>query len=278
MAETATQERYVETQLNYLRPNTTDSIYYTSDPKRGHLPLETRNVRIYDARPDRELYRLHDQGFQLIDAPTTVKDFRDRPAAAAVFLPEIERQVADALGAAKAVASGQWVHRFSDRAAEFGAAGTTYTARYIHIDYSNESGPSTARQLLGNDPEAERWMAGRFVILNTWRCLSPPPQDSSLALCEAGSVAAKDLIPSHVVVGPPGAERKLGTNMVEANPDHRWRYFSDMTRDELLIFRGYDSDPAHSRRIPHTAFDNPNVGPDAPPRESVDIRVAVFFG
>ena len=47
-------------------------------------------------------------------------------------------------------------------------------------------------------------------------------------------------------------------------------------RDELLMFRGYDSDPARFRRAPHTAFDDPSAV-DAPPRESIDIRCVAFF-
>ena len=65
--------------------------------------------------------------------------------------------------------------------------------------------------------------------------------------------------------------------MVAINPAHRWVYFPDLHRDELLLFRGYDSDPARSRRVPHTAFDDPSGGDDAPPRESIDIRCVAFF-
>ena len=70
---------------------------------------------------------------------------------------------------------------------------------------------------------------------------------------------------------------RVQTNMVAFNPGHRWVYYSDMRRDELLMFRGYDSDPARSRRVPHTAFDDPSAGDDAPPRESIDIRCVAFF-
>jgi hypothetical protein len=50
-----------------------------------------------------------------------------------------------------------------------------------------------------------------------------------------------------------------------------------MRRDELLLFRGYDSDAARGRRVPHTAFDDPTAGDDAPARESIDIRCVAFF-
>lgn len=270
--------RFVEAPINYLREGTPDSIYYTNTPERSHLPLRTEVMRIEDVRPIAGDITLERHGVQLIHAATAVTDFRDREVAARIHLPELEQALLAQFGATKAVLSPFWVHRLNDRAPDFGAPGTTYPGRYAHVDYSDESGPTTARMMLGDHPDADRLMAGRFMVLNLWRALSPPPQDCPLCLCDAASVAAEDLIPSHVAIGPPGQERKLSTNMVQHNPAHRWIYFSGMTRNELLVFRGYDSDPDHFRRVPHTAFDDPSAGADAPPRESIDIRAAVFFG
>lgn len=271
--------RIVEAQINYLAPNTPDSVWYSHDSWRSHMPLDPHMMPIEDVRGFRDRVSLDREGVFLADTPTSVKDFLDRDAAARVYLPELEEAVKAVTGAHKVVVGRGWVHRRSDRSPAFEEDGTTYPGRYAHVDYSDNSGPMTARMMLGDDPAAEALMRGRFMLINLWRALSEPPQDTPLCVCDATTVAAEDLVVSHVVLGPNSERRmKLETNMVQHNPGHRWVYYSGMRRDELLMFRGYDSDPARFRRVPHTAFDDPSAGPDAPPRESVDIRCVAFFG
>ena len=275
---TQARPRIVRAQINYLRENTPDSIWYSSESWRSHLPLRTQAMAIEDVRPIRSQLTLDREGIMLAEAPCGVKDFLDREAAAKVYLPELEEVVRHVTGARKVVIGRGWVHRHSDRSNRFGEDGTTYPGRYAHIDYSDNTGPTSARQMLADAPQTDQLMAGRFAIFNLWRAISPPPQDCPLCVADATTVAAEDLIVSHAVLGMgPGREFKLETNMVQHNPAHRWVYFSDMTRHELLIFRGYDSDPARFRRVPHTAFDDPSAGPDAPPRESIDIRCVCFY-
>lgn len=270
--------RVVRALINYLEDETPDSIWYAAESWRSHMPLRMETMDIEDARPIRDQFSLDRQGIFLADAPCAVKDFNDREAAAKVYLPELEELVKSVTGARKVVVGRGWVHRHSDRSERFGEEGTTYPGRYAHVDYSDESGPMTARQMLGDDPEADELMKGRFAIFNLWRALSPPPQDCPLCMADATTVAPEDLVISHVVLSQgQGAELKVQTNMAAYNPRHRWVYFSGMRREELLIFRGYDSDPARFMRVPHTAFDDPSAGPDAPPRESVDIRCVAFF-
>lgn len=269
--------RTVQALINYLEDDTPDSIWYASDSWRSHMPLRMETMTIEDARPARDRFSLDREGIFLADAPTAVKDFRDREAAWPIYAAELEAAVKAATGARKVVVSRNWVHRHSDRSKRFGEPGTTYPGRYAHIDYSDQSGPEAARQWLGDDPGAEALFKGRFAIFNLWRVLSEPPQDCPLCVADVTTVEAKDLVVSHIVLGPPEREMRIQTNMVTFNPGHRWVYFSDMRRDELLMFRGYDSDPARSRQAPHTAFDDPDVGEGAPPRESIDIRCVAFF-
>jgi hypothetical protein len=276
-AQSRPARRTVRALVNYLEDGVSDSVWYAQDSWRSHMPLRMETMEIEDVRPVRDRLSLDREGIVLVDAPCSVKDFRDREAASQAYLPELEEQVRAATGARRVVISKNWVHRHSDRSERFGEAGTTYPGRYAHIDYSDESGPAAARQWLGEDPDAEALFKGRFAIFNLWRPLSEPPQDCPLCMADATSVAARDLAVSHIVIGPPDREMRIQTNMVVHNPAHRWVYFPDMHRDELLIFRGYDSDPDKSRRVPHTAFDDPSAGEDAPPRESIDIRCVAFF-
>ena len=51
-----------------------------------------------------------------------------------------------------------------------------------------------------------------------------------------------------------------------------------MQRNEAMLIKSYDSaEDGTARFTPHTAFMDPNTGPDAPPRQSIESRLFVFF-
>jgi hypothetical protein len=50
-----------------------------------------------------------------------------------------------------------------------------------------------------------------------------------------------------------------------------------MTRDEVLIFKTNDSDPAAPHCVPHVAFDNQDCPASAPPRASIEMRAIAYW-
>ena len=58
-----------------------------------------------------------------------------------------------------------------------------------------------------------------------------------------------------------------------------WReqIFSDMTPDEVLVFKRWDTDAGKARYVPHTAFTDPSVGSDSEPRASVEMRTLAYW-
>ncbi len=50
-----------------------------------------------------------------------------------------------------------------------------------------------------------------------------------------------------------------------------------MRCNEVLIFKGHVTAPGKVRFVPHTAFDLPDTPADAPPRQSIELRVIAFF-
>jgi hypothetical protein len=51
-----------------------------------------------------------------------------------------------------------------------------------------------------------------------------------------------------------------------------------MQRGELLVFKTFDSQKdGRARWTAHAAFDDPTSPPDAPPRESIEVRSLAFF-
>jgi hypothetical protein len=67
--------------------------------------------------------------------------------------------------------------------------------------------------------------------------------------------------------------------VVRYNPRHRWSYFSNMTREEALVFKTNDSDPGQPHNVPHTAFNDPTCPAGVTPRASIEMRaIAYWFG
>jgi hypothetical protein len=98
-------------------------------------------------------------------------------------------------------------------------------------------------------------------------------QDAPLAVCHGRSSAPGDLVPSDLVY----PHRTGETYSVTYNPAHRWLYLREMATDEALLLKCYDSETdGRARFTPHTAFDDPTTPPDAPPRESIELRTLVF--
>ena len=59
---------------------------------------------------------------------------------------------------------------------------------------------------------------------------------------------------------------------------HKWYYFPKMKKDEILLFKQFDSDPEVQGRFGfHTAIHDPNADKNTPKRESIEVRLIAFF-
>ena len=119
-----------------------------------------------------------------------------------------------------------------------------------------------------------RRIEGRFAIVQVWRPIRKPVEVKPLAICDARTMSASDF-----VVSERRYPNRVGqTYAVVFNPAHRWYWFPKMRRDEAIIFKVFDSlQDGRARWTAHTAFENPLAPPDAPPRESIEIRTIAFF-
>jgi hypothetical protein len=118
----------------------------------------------------------------------------------------------------------------------------------------------------------------RYAHYNVWRVLTPPPQDIPLAVCDARSVSTSDLVDADLITDTPGTpESSIVLVLLRYSPCHRWSYFSNMDRDEVLVFKSYDSDPDQPRQVPHSAFKNPACPPGIAPRASIEMRATAFW-
>jgi hypothetical protein len=141
-----------------------------------------------------------------------------------------------------------------------------------HNDYTEWSGPNRLREFLPE--EADRLLARRFAIIQVWRAINQPIQANPLALADAKSVAMEDLL-----VAERRYPHRVGqTYRLKFNPEHRWFYFPEMRRDEALVFKVFDSaKDGRARFTPHTSFNDPASSPNAPARQSIEVRAFAFF-
>lgn len=151
--------------------------------------------------------------------------------------------------------------------------GVKLPAKGAHNDYTLGSGPQRVRDFFPT--EAEVLLEQRFAIINVWRPISGPVQESPFAICDARSIQQEDFVACDLLY----PNRKGEIYSVRFSPNHRWYYLPHMQPDEAILLKCYDSaDDGRARMIAHTGFDDPTSPPDAPPRESIETRAFIFFG
>lgn len=263
----------VEGVLNYLVNTGIRPASYNYEPPPG-VPQRTgvyadHRLPVVNARRLAERLSLDVQGFELRPHQTSVKDFYDPAEVERVYYPEVEALLKQATGAEKVVTF--------DHTLRIGPArhkkGQREPVRRVHNDYTVKSGPQRVRDLLPG-AEAEERLKHRFAIINVWRPIRGPVEEAPLAVADARSIAPGDLIAADLLY----PDRIGETYSVAHNPAHRWFYFPQMRREEVLFLKVYDSaTDGRARFAAHTAFDDP-TGPRLPaPRESIETRSLVFF-
>jgi hypothetical protein len=271
--------RVINTTIAFLGPCEGKPVYYGRQRHLDNLPLQPVGVVVEDARPTAAAFSVEREGFALVPHRSATSDFSDPIAVRDVYLRELEQLIQSMTGAIKVVAMKGGVRRRSERSPQYRKDGTTVLGRFAHCDFSPNPAGSRAwvEQLLSPEESRER-LRRRFAIFTVWRVLSDPPQDTPLALCDARSVNPDAQVCSDCVADPEGAPEFRFENSVFRHHDgQRWYYFSDMTRNEVLVFKGFDSDTSRRSAVPHAAFDDPTCPRDAPPRESIDQRVVAFY-
>ena len=265
---------YVEAELTYLLDTGVTPVNYPSVAG-GRSERDTgdpayHTVAVRNARLCPEPCTLDREGFALARHATTVSDFYDDAEIDTVYTAEVEALVTERTGAERAV-----VFDYTRRSDDEGVQQTRTIrgpAALVHNDYTDRSATRRLRDILPD--EADELLERRFAIVNVWRSIAGPAYRSPVALCDGSSVAEKDVI----VVERRGVDRIGEICRVAFNESHRWFYYPQLAPGEVLLIKTHDSGGnGRCRFAPHAAFENPATPPDAPPRESIESRVLVFF-
>ena len=263
----------IEAELVYLANLDVRPVIYYDQPgpprRVGNYAGFAMPVR--NMRPIAGDLSLNREGFRLIRQHSAVRDFYDAEEVAAVYYPEVADVVKAATGASRAVVFDHTIRIEGNMEAQ----DTIHRApvRLVHNDYTHDSGPRRVRELVGPE-EAERWLGGRVVEINLWRPIKGPVEQAPLALADASSLSHHDIVAVDLVY----PERTGEIYHIVHNPRHRWFYAPEMTPDEAILIKGYDSmTDGRARLTPHTAFDHPDTPAGAAPRESMEVRVFVSY-
>jgi hypothetical protein len=229
---------------------------------------ERHRMEIRDGRG--QDFSLDVNGFEFVRHATRMEDFFDPGQLKAVYYPEVEALVRRVAGA-KRVAVFDHTLRSGDEA-EREARLIREPVLSAHNDYTDWSGPNRVKEVMG--AEADQLLMHRFAIIQVWRAINQPIESNPLAIADARSVAAADLL-----IAERRYPQRVGqTYRLKHNAAHRWFYFPEMRRDEALVFKVYDSaQDGRARFTPHTSFVDPSTPPGAPPRQSIEARTLAFF-
>ena len=270
-------------ELYYLAPRATVLRRFTAHGASINTGVyEPHVVPVRNGRPVQDTFTVDVHGFEIAGHRSAVTDFTDPAEVDEVYVPEVLDFVRARTGADEVACRG-WVLR---RSVASGENSSEPQAALVHVDYAPEGAEAQAAALY-----AERFPDGagyrRVVATGTWRVFSPPPQDWPLALCDFRSVGPTEGLPNDLYqvdelpadpfgeVGP-GARRVPDGSEFRYSPGHRWWYFPDMTRDEVLFFVFHDTDHDRPWRVVHSAFRDPTAAATVP-RHSIEFRTFAFF-
>lgn len=285
----------VKAQLNYLAPGSFVNRRFVAPAREVNtgqfLPY---TVTVRDARPRQGDFTLDSHGFTLLEHRSTVGDFLDRDEVNEKYPAEVAATIKQTTGAERVAIMG-WMLRASGDLSAYAREEGNYRhqggvqppAGDVHVDSSPDRIDRTARSIYEQAfPGAPPYV--RYLYTSFWRSFSPPPQDCPLALCDGNTVGDEEGVPNTMFVVDkipdreemlrpiPDEDRTVAAAIFHYNPTHRWWYFANMTRSEVLLFVFHNSLRKRPWRVPHTAFSD-TTRANAKPRESIEVRSIAYF-
>lgn len=258
-------------------------------------PVENIRDRIQEFTTDTS-------GFAVYNYPAKEKLFTDDAAVRKGYYGEVEQLVKDKLPGVKKVVIFDHTIRRRDKTSP------RQPVQQVHVDQTPGAAETRVRRHLPVE-EAEELLKGRYQIVNVWRPIENPASDFPLAVVDwrtttpqdfvkvdllyptrdvsdDGDDRGKETVPNPKNLGSTsGYEVKGETFAVQPSDKHRFFYVKDMTPDETMFIKCFDSrgqglpngKEGLASCTPHTAFFDPATPVDAPGRQSIEVRCLVFY-
>lgn len=275
-AAAAAARTTVRATLNYTVDNGTppDYYFYQPDPAQKLNPPGTdqREMDIEDGWPRVAEFSAEREGFELHDFDAGFRDFDDDAAIHARFYPQVVAFVKKHTGASRVLVFDHTIRKRMPADLKVQTTVQRPAVLLVHSDYTVASGPQRVRDLLPD--EAERLLARRVAFFNVWKPLYARVEELPLAMCDATTHAEADMLRMELKY----RERTGEIYVMRHSASHRWVYFPHMLASHALLLKTYDSETdGRARFMGHSAFEHPGTPPDAPKRESIEVRTMAFF-
>ena len=251
-----------------------ESAFSTGGEPRVFFKTEKCPTAIGDMRKIAASLSIDINGFELVSHQSDVADLYDDHLIRTKYNLELEAFLKKKTGADQIIIFDH-TRRSNNLDGANNHDGRRGPAIRVHSDYTEKSGPQRAIDTLG-DAEFKRILAkgGQVIQVNVWRPITGPVESSPLALADSASIPQDDLIatdqrfPDRI-----GEIYSLAHGM-----RHRWYYAPEMTPEEVILIKGWDSiDDGRARFTPHGAFEHPSQTAKSKPRESIETRTYLVF-
>ena len=235
---------------------------------------DPHRMRIDDGWSRADTFALDREGFALKEFRHAFDQFDDDGAVRSKFYNPVAEFVRSSVGARRVMVFDHTIRSKTNEQQQTAEHTTTQRApvMLVHCDYTPLSGPLRVRQLLPD--EADTLLHRRVAFYNFWKPLKRRVEEKPLAVCDVTSALPEDMLEMKLRY----RERTGEIFVMRHSSVHRWWYFPKMPPENILLLKTYDSETdGRARFLGHSAFDDPNTLPDAPVRESIEIRTMAFF-
>ena len=144
-----------------------------------------------------------------------------------------------------------------------------------HVDFAPDY---AAANVCTMAPGADELLknASRFQVLGAWKPTKVIQRDP-LVFADWRTVPESDYLDIVRDKTWPGKGLVASTIKHGTESSHQWHYLSDMTPEEVFLFKHFDSKKdVGAWRCAHTSVEIPGTQ-NLPPRESVEVRALVVF-
>jgi hypothetical protein len=273
-----TEQIDVKSTLNYTRDTgvAPEVYFYEPPPGAQWRPPgdDPREMTMHDGWERAKLFSVDREGFALREFHSAFDRWDDDAAIRAQLYGDVEKFVQREVGARRVIIFDHTIRAQSNLAQARSEHSTSRRAPVmsVHCDYTENSGPLRVRQLLPQ--EADELLKHRVAFYNFWKPLRRTVEERPLAMCDVTSSTQEDFITMKLRY----RDRDGEIFVMRHTPRHHWWYFPRMTPDHVILLKTYESEAdGRARFIGHSAFEDPNTPPDAPMRESIEIRTMAFF-
>ena len=265
--------------------------------------LTDRQRSVENIRGREREYNVNNAGFAVYKSPAQEKAFTDDATVRENYYPEVEALLREKLPGVKKVVFFDHTIRRREKASP------RQPVQQVHVDQTPSAAEARVRRHLPAD-DVEQLLKGRYQIINIWRPIANTASDFPLAVVDYRSTKPEDLVKvdllypnreangvddnddrgKEVLPDPNSTTSTQGytvkgeTYTVRPNEGHRFLYMKDMTPDEAMFIKCFDSfsevnggNKGVAAYTPHTAFIDPQTPEDAPGRQSIEVRALVFY-